>query len=137
MSSPTILIVEDEPVPRRALQAKLQAAGYQVVCAPTALDAVQAARAQRPDLMILDLNLVLGGSLNGLSDGFALLHYLRRTVPGSSFPVIIHTAENPCAVEKRARDGGVSWIIRKGQNLQGLLDAVAGILQRPPAEQVA
>ena len=38
--TPVVLVVEDEPLVRRAVARKLQAAGYEVVAVPSAADAL-------------------------------------------------------------------------------------------------
>jgi DNA-binding response OmpR family regulator len=54
---PRILLVEDSLVVQRALENTLRAAECEVVSVATAADALHAAFAQLPDLMILDLTL--------------------------------------------------------------------------------
>lgn len=136
MKAQTILVVEDERVPMIALQTKLQAAGYQVLAATNATEALQAARTQKPDLLILDLTLPSCGSFNGQGDGFILLHYLRQII-GGNVPVIIHTSQNPRDVERRAREDGVTSIFKKGHGLKEFLQTVAEILNQRKAEQAA
>jgi two-component system phosphate regulon response regulator PhoB len=53
----TILIVEDEPDLREVLEFNLRQAGHEVVAATRAEEALRAARARHPDLVILDLML--------------------------------------------------------------------------------
>src|SRR5512137_2896539 len=94
MSGQLILIVEDDPAVMDTLEPLLMAEGHEVVRATCAAEAVRAARKQRPDLMILDLHLISGDPFDSLGDGFAVLHWLRRKVPGADFPVIVHTGDN-------------------------------------------
>lgn len=55
--SEKILIVEDEPDILRLVDFNLRAAGYQTVKASTGKDALEKARAERPNLVLLDLML--------------------------------------------------------------------------------
>jgi CheY-like chemotaxis protein len=55
MAQKTILIADDDPVIRKLLNQHLTAAGYSVVQAPDGKAAVQLAKAQQPDLVILDI----------------------------------------------------------------------------------
>jgi two-component system, OmpR family, KDP operon response regulator KdpE len=58
MSTPVrILIVDDEPQIQRFLRASLVAEGYRTIEARTAVAALAAARARKPDLVLLDLEL--------------------------------------------------------------------------------
>lgn len=52
-----ILVVEDEPLLRRVIARNLTARGLAVREAATAEEAVAAVRAERPDLLLLDINL--------------------------------------------------------------------------------
>ena len=128
MSSESILIVEDDAVVIAGLKNQLTAAGYKVVAASSSAEAIRAAVMQRPDLMILDLTLLGESMFNGLSDGLGLLEWLRLRLPEANFPVIIHTGDPSCRVEKRARAAGVATVFRKGDSTAGLLEAVRAAL---------
>ncbi len=54
---PSILVVEDEQSIQNILRTYLENAGYRVTCVDNGPDALAQARAQAPDLVILDLNL--------------------------------------------------------------------------------
>lgn len=54
---PRILVVEDEATLRRVLVRNLVGRGHAVSEASTAVDAVEAIRQERPDLVLLDINL--------------------------------------------------------------------------------
>ena len=55
MSGARVLVVDDEPQILRALQTSLRGAGYEVVVAATAEEALSAAAMRPPDAVILDL----------------------------------------------------------------------------------
>jgi len=52
-----ILVVEDQDDSRRIMRDLLASAGYQVLEARTGADAVKAAETERPDLILMDLQL--------------------------------------------------------------------------------
>jgi DNA-binding response OmpR family regulator len=58
-----VLIVEDNELARDAWRLLLQANGYRVSVAGTVVEALTVARAERPDLALLDLTLPDGESL--------------------------------------------------------------------------
>jgi CheY-like chemotaxis protein len=118
-----ILLVEDSLVVSRALENALRAAGCEVVTVNTARDALHAAFAQLPDLMILDLTLDTT-SFDTFRDGFAVLNWLRYRLREINFPVIIHTADPSPLVDERARAAGVFAVIRKGDRATDILDVV-------------
>ncbi|OQY17967.1 MAG: DNA-binding response regulator [Anaerolineaceae bacterium 4572_32.2] len=78
----TILVVDDEPKIARLAQDYLERGGFRVVTAADGITALAAARHDRPDLVVLDLN------LPGL-DGLDLCRALRRE---SAVPIIMLTA---------------------------------------------
>ena len=63
-----VLVVEDSILISSALRILLEANGYDVAVAGTANDAVEAASASPPDVMLLDLTLPDGDGLSVLDD---------------------------------------------------------------------
>src|SRR5437899_10120337 len=49
-----VLVVDDEASIRRLIQVNLERQGYEVVTASTGAEGIEKARAQRPDMIILD-----------------------------------------------------------------------------------
>lgn len=78
-SGPRILVVEDDAASREAVAAILSIKGYRVVAVGTAEAAVESARRDVPDLVLLDLRL-------GAADGFEVLERIRSFL---DVPVII------------------------------------------------
>ena len=116
-----------------ALALKLQASGFDTATAATAAEALQSAREQTPDLVILDLSLVTADVLGSIGDGFSALNWLRYRLPGVNFPVIIHTADHSPSVDAKAQANGVSAVFRKGGDLQELIESVQEALAGTPA----
>jgi DNA-binding response OmpR family regulator len=68
-----VLIVEDEPLIAASIEWELRDAGYDVIGpAANTVHAAALARAERPDLALVDIN------LTGRGDGIALARALRR-----------------------------------------------------------
>jgi DNA-binding response OmpR family regulator len=78
----TILVVEDDSILREALVYNLKKEEYAVVAVGDGLSAIENARADRPDLIILDVN------LPGV-DGFEVCRNLRRDM---QMPILMLTA---------------------------------------------
>ena len=57
MATVTVLVVDDEPQIRRVVRHALEAEGTRVLEAATGRDGIDAAAAERPDLIVLDLGL--------------------------------------------------------------------------------
>lgn len=77
-----ILIAEDDPAILQLLETNLQVAGYAVVCAADGRQALDAARAERFDLALLDI-------MMPELDGFMLLPHLQE----KDIPVIFVSAK--------------------------------------------
>jgi len=78
-----ILIVEDNGAQRLLYGLELSDMGYKVILAKNGLEAIEEFRAQKPDLVLLDLILPN-------MEGFEVLRKLLCANP--AIPVIIHTA---------------------------------------------
>lgn len=79
---PTILVVEDDDDSRTVLRELLELNGYAVLSCDNARDAVEAARAQRPSLMLLDY-------VMPDQDGAWVVRTLRES--GVKVPVVLTT----------------------------------------------
>ncbi|MES2695243.1 MAG: response regulator transcription factor [Verrucomicrobiota bacterium] len=80
-----ILVVDDEPDALEILGRRLSDAGFATVCAADGLRALESARVELPDLIVLDL------MLPGL-DGFEVCRLLRRDPATAAIPIIFLTA---------------------------------------------
>jgi DNA-binding response OmpR family regulator len=91
-----ILIVDDDPDILEALTMILEAKGYQVVTAQDGLEGLASLRAERPDLMILDL-------LMPKMDGFAVCRELQdpRWAKYRDMPILILTSVREEASRRR------------------------------------
>ena len=57
MEKPKILVVDDEPDFRSAIQMRLETAGYEVITAPDGQQAFSKVMDQHPDLILLDIHM--------------------------------------------------------------------------------
>src|SRR3954469_336666 len=121
-----LLLVEDEPTLRELLSASLQLAGFEVIPAEAGGQALEAVRAQRPDLIVLDVMLPD-------FDGFEVARRLREHPSGSGSgppPILFLTARD--AAEDRIsglRAGGDDYVT-KPFNLEELILRIQAILRR-------
>jgi len=83
---PRILHIEDDPANRLLVRKLLQAAGHEVIDAADGLEGVRLAFAERPDLVLVDLN------IPGL-DGFEVALRLRGEPSLADVPIVAITAE--------------------------------------------
>jgi len=83
---PKILLVDDEPDALEVLGFKLREAGFSPLFATDGLKALAAVRAERPDLVVLDLMLPE-------LDGLEVCKILRRDPATAAIPVLMLTAK--------------------------------------------
>src|ERR671937_18468 len=79
---PNILLVEDDPTLSETLRYNLDREGYSVISAGDGVQALELARRERPDLLILDVMLPR-------LDGFSVCRILRQE---SDVPILMLTA---------------------------------------------
>jgi CheY-like chemotaxis protein len=90
----------------RLLRAVIESAGHDVVFFSSAGDALEQIIAQRPDVMLVDLN------LPGM-DGFELVRALRAYENASAVPVVAMTAYPHRYTSRQAFLAGCSaWIVK-------------------------
>jgi len=103
----TLLLVEDEAAFRTIYQDMLESRGFQVLTAPDGEAGLQIALSQKPDLVLLDLNLPK-------LHGFEVLKNIRANKPTSGMPVIILTVQGSDKDIKKGADLGATDYLIKG-----------------------
>ena len=83
-TSPTALVVDDNPVVRRYLRLRLESSGWSVAEAEDAFSGMNAARELRPDLITLDLIMPIN---NGI-DGIHLARKIREESPDTTLLIV-------------------------------------------------
>ncbi len=116
----TVLAVEDDTEHLNFLRETLELAGYTVVEASDGLEAKQQIRAQRPDLMLLDLGMPR-------VDGFQVLEWLRGF---SNLPVIIITGSDGEDEKVRGLNLGADDFLVKPIGSRELKARVKAVLRR-------
>jgi two-component system KDP operon response regulator KdpE len=120
-STRKILIIDDDPVTRRVLHSALSAANFLTVMAADALGALMRARAEQPDLILLDLGLPGGG-------GLLVLDRLRQFPQLAVIPVIVISGLDRAANEPRALAAGAVAYVTKPILHERVVDHVKSIL---------
>ena len=111
-----ILAVDDEPAALDALEEALRPAGFEVIRAGGGRTGVEAARAERPDLVICDL-------VMPDLDGFGVVGELKSDPATADIPIIILTGHDLSPADKRRLNGKVLGIVSKGPDAQAGLRA--------------
>ncbi len=134
MGKPKILIVEDNEVVLRMLEAKLSGAGYDVVAVANSTEAITLAQTESPDVMILDLGLPQKDMFNTIRDGFGVLSWLPRLLDeNATFPIIVHTADESPDTLAFLQKHKPYAVFQKGRDLNELVSLVRQALARPKA----
>jgi DNA-binding response OmpR family regulator len=115
-----ILVVDDDTLMRRSISLLLEQAGYQTSTAASAEDALEMARLDRPDLMLLDVG------LPGM-DGLEAMRHIRRDL---DLPVIFVTARRRDLDTVLGLEMGADDYITKPFNSDELLARVKAVLRR-------
>ena len=118
-----ILIIEDDPDLRRGLNLRLRASNYDTAFAGDAVMALSIAKKEAPDLILLDLGLPGG-------DGFLVLERLKNIASLACTPVIVVSARDPKANEKRALDAGAEAFFQKPVDNAQLMSAIHTALMK-------
>jgi len=107
--SAKIFIIEDEPDLVQALVIRLKAEGYQAMFAEDGISALERARAEKPDLILLDI--CLPGR-----DGFEVFQQLRQDPATERIPIVFLTARSSVEDRQKARHlGAAGYIIKPFQ----------------------
>lgn len=120
MRPASILIVDDEPQIRRVLRTTLSSHGYSVAEARGGDEALEAIRAGRPDLILLDVN------LPGIS-GLDTCREIRRSM---DVPIIMLTVRNSERDKVQALDAGADDYVVKPFGAEELMARIRAALRR-------
>jgi two-component system, cell cycle response regulator DivK len=112
--SKRILVVEDQEDNRRILHDLLTNAGYEIVQAENGEEALRAAAADRPDLILMDIQLPL-------LDGYEATRRIKADPALRSIPVIVVTSYALSGDESKARAAGCDAYITKPYSPRAIL----------------
>jgi len=124
MSSNSILVVDDEPQIRRVLRTCLFHAGYEVLEAKNGQEAIEMVLRQRPDLVLLDVNMP---DINGLES----CARMRKSFDG---PIIMVTVRNSERDKIEAFNSGADDYVVKPFAMGELLARIRAVLKRVGSE---
>ena len=121
----TILIAEDDRRVRDSLERALGLEGYEVITANDGLAGLKAARANRPDLILMDMRMP---ELNG----WEATRILKQEEATSAIPILALTAQTLESDLQRCWEAGVDEIIQKPVHLPVLIEMIGAHLVRQP-----
>lgn len=120
MNAANILVVDDEPQIRRVLRSTLTTRGYVIIEAKTGEEALESMRKERPDLVLLDMNMPGMGGIEACRE-------IRRA---SDAPIIMLTVRNAERDKVAALDAGADDYVVKPFGIEELLARIRAALRR-------
>jgi DNA-binding response OmpR family regulator len=126
-----ILVADDEPLTAEMLVLMLSFRGYEVVCAFNGADALERARAEKPDAVLLDV------LMPGM-EGDEVVRALRADPELAERPVVLFSSADE--TEVGWREAGANVFLQKPLDLRELPNVVDALLEArplPPDRQAA
>jgi two-component system, cell cycle response regulator DivK len=118
-----ILLVEDNEMNRDMLSRRLERKGYQVAVAVDGQEGLDKARAERPDLILMDMSLPV-------LDGWEATRQIKAHETTHSIPIIALTAHAMASDEQKAKDAGCDDFDTKPIELPRLVGKIQALLQQ-------
>jgi two-component system KDP operon response regulator KdpE len=122
MTNARILVVDDEPQIRRVMRVTLTEKGYAITDARSGEEALEKLRAERQDLVLLDMNM----------PGMGGLEACRRIRATSDIAIIMLTVRDSETDKVQALDAGADDYVTKPFNSNELLARIRAALRRLP-----
>jgi type IV pilus assembly protein PilB len=120
---PRILVVDDDTITRMLVKLLLERERFDVLEAANGADAVEIAVRERPDLMIIDLN--MPGT-----DGYEAIASLRKDLSLATLPILVLTSEEGPGIEHRVLQLGADDYMLKPFDPDVLLSRVNAVFRR-------
>lgn len=120
-----ILLVDDEPSIVKMVGKRLEVEGFEVLVAMDGQEGLTKARAEQPDLVILDLMLP---KLNG----YEVCTMLKQDARFQKIPIVLVTARAQEKDERLGMECGANAYVRKPFRAQELLEQIRALLSAAP-----
>ena len=118
-----ILFIDDDMMTLELMEKATQILGYESILSASAGEALKIVSSQRPELILVDINLQ---DMSGLS----FIQKVRRLNEGSTVPIIVVSASNEIGKEELVRQAGANGYIGKPLSLDKLSDLLKAYLKK-------
>jgi DNA-binding response OmpR family regulator len=119
---PKILIIEDDVDLATVLQMNLEVKGYDIVLAHDALQGTSSVHNEKPDLIILDINLPAGG-------GLSVLKNIKISVKTKTIPIVVLSGTEDEELKHKVLHAGITDFIKKPYDLEDLCRRIKSALR--------
>lgn len=116
-----ILVVDDDEDLLKMLRLRMEAEGYEFMCAENGKDMIRIMKMKRPDVVILDIMLPE-------MDGYSALRQIRREDDFKDIPVIIVSAKEKKNVGDLFAFERIAFFVEKPFEIEDLLKKIKGLL---------
>jgi DNA-binding response OmpR family regulator len=123
MPGPTVLVVEDDPVILKLLEVNFELEGFTVLLAHDGAEAIELARAERPDVVITDI-------MMPRASGLELLAALKGDEATQGIPVVLLSAKAQTSDLRVGLESGADDYVTKPFEPLDLVERVSALLAR-------
>ena len=116
-----ILVVEDQEDLRGVLRDLLTGSGYEMLEAPDGQAGIDKARAEKPDLILMDIQMPV-------MDGYDATRHIKAAPECAKIPIIAVSSFAMKGDEEKARASGCDHYVTKPYSPMQLLKTVRGLL---------
>jgi len=124
-----ILVVEDEPRILAIVQERLEVSGHEVITATDGVQALEVARREKPDLIVLDLMLPR-------KDGYDVCVELKNDPVYSPIPILMLTSKSQDKEINKGLACGAEGYMLKPFDSKAFVARVAQLLERAEADRL-
>lgn len=122
-----VMVVDDSVTVRKVTSRVLQRQGYEVFTAKDGVDAIAKLQDERPDIMLLDIEMPR-------MDGFEVASHVRHNEQIKDLPIIMITSRTGEKHRERAMSIGVNHYMGKPFQESVLLETIDSLVGKPVAE---
>jgi CheY-like chemotaxis protein len=119
--SPTILVVDDDPVIQKLLSVNFEMEGYRVLTAGDGVQGLEKVKAESPDLVLLDV-------MMPVMDGLEAARRIRGDPATKHIPIVLLSAKAQCTDIRGGLEAGADDYVTKPFDPLELLDKVAALI---------
>jgi DNA-binding response OmpR family regulator len=127
MADAKVLLVDDDPVILKLLQVNFEMEGYNVLTANDGVEGLEKARAERPDVVILDI-------MMPRMDGLEVTRELKGDDSTKDMPILLLSAKAQASDIQLGREVGADDYLTKPFDPLELLERVGEILKSRPID---